>query len=69
MKALIKKYVIMYVDLVEIGQSLTFFFFAPDNKCVHELCSCAPNSLLPKLYISIKFGMICSKIDENINDS
>ena len=42
-----------------------FFFFAPNNKSVHKLCFCAPIStkfgtqvVLPKFYISTKFGMI-----------
>ena len=49
-----------------------FFFFAPNNKSVWKLCSCAPISTkfgaqvaLPKPYISTKFGTICSKIEEN----
>ena len=53
-----------------------FFFFAPNNKSVRKLCSCAPISMkfgaqvaLPKPYISTKFGTICSKIEENMNDS
>ena len=53
-----------------------FFFFVPNNKCVRKLCSCAPISMkfdaqvaLPKLYISTKFGTICSKIEENMSDS
>ena len=46
-----------------------FLFFAPNNKSVWKLCSCAPIStkfgaqvVLPKPYISTKFGMICRKI-------
>ena len=53
-----------------------FFFFAPNNKSVRKLCSCAPISTkfgaqvaLPKPYISTKFGTICSKIEENLSDS
>ena len=53
-----------------------FFFFAPNNKSVRKLCSCAPISTnfgaqvaLPKPYISTKFGTICSKIEENMSDS
>ena len=53
-----------------------FFFFAPNNKSVRKLCSCAPISMkfgaqvaLPKPYISTKFGTICSKIEENMSDS
>ena len=53
-----------------------FFFFAPNNKSVCNLCSCAPISMkfgaqvaLPKPYISTKFGMICSKIEENMSES
>ena len=53
-----------------------FFFFAPNNKSVRNLCSCAPISMklgaqvaLPKPYISTKFGTICSKIEENMSDS
>ena len=53
-----------------------FFFFAPNNKSVRKLCSCVPISTkfgaqvaLPKPYISTKFGMICSKIEENMSDS
>ena len=53
-----------------------FLFFAPNNKNVRKLCSCAPISTkfgaqvaLPKPYISTKFGMICSKIEENMSDS
>ena len=52
-----------------------FFFFAPNNKSVWKLCSCAPISTkfsaqvaLPKPYISTKFDTICSKIEENMND-
>ena len=52
------------------------FFFAPNNKSVWKLCSCAPISTkfgvqvaLPKPYISTKFGMIFSKIEENMSDS
>ena len=55
---------------------LFFFFFTPNNKCVCKLCSCAPISMkfgaqvvLPKPYISTKFGTICSKIEENMSDS
>ena len=48
-----------------------FFFFAPN---IRKLCSCAPTKFgaqvaLPKPYISTKFGMICSKIEENMSDS
>ena len=53
-----------------------FFFFAPNNKSVRKLCSCAPISMkfgaqvvLPKPYISTKFGAIYSKIEENMSDS
>ena len=53
-----------------------FFFIAPYNKSVRKLCSCAPIStkfsaqvVLPKPYISTKFGMIRSKIEENMSDS
>ena len=53
-----------------------FFFFAPNNKKVRKLCFCAPIStnfgtqvVLPKPYISTKFDMICSKIEENMSDS
>ena len=53
-----------------------FFFFAPNNKSVRKVCSCAPIStkfgaqvVLPKPYISTKFGTICSKIEENMSDS
>ena len=51
-----------------------FFFFAPNNKSVWKLCSCAPTKFgaqvaLPKPYISTKFGTICSKIEENMSDS
>ena len=53
-----------------------FFIFAPNNKSVWKLCSCAPISMkfgaqivLPKPYISTKFGMICNKIEENMSDS
>ena len=53
-----------------------FFFFAPNNKSLRKLCSCAPISMkfgaqiaLPKPYISTKFGMICSKIEENMSNS
>ena len=53
-----------------------FFFFAPKNKSVWKLCSCAPISMkfgaqvvLPKPYISTKFGTICSKIEENMSNS
>ena len=53
-----------------------FFFFAPNNKSVWKLCSCAPISTkfgaqiaLPKPYISTKFGMIYSKIEENMSDN
>ena len=53
-----------------------FFFFVPNNKSVWKLCSCAPISTkfgtqvaLPKPYISTNFGMICSKIEENMSDS
>ena len=52
------------------------FFFAPNNKSVRKLCSCAPISMkfgaqvaLPTPYISTKFGTICSKIEENMSDS
>ena len=52
------------------------FFFTPNNKSVRKLCSCAPISMkfdaqivLPKPYISTKFGTICSKIEENMSDS
>ena len=53
-----------------------FFFFTPNNKSVWKLCSCAPISMkfgaqvvLPKPYISTKFGTICSNIEENLSDS
>ena len=53
-----------------------FFFFTPNNKSVRKLCSCAPISMkfgaqvvLPKPYLSTKFGTICSKIEENMSDS
>ena len=53
-----------------------FFFFAPNNKSMHKLCSCASISMkfgaevaLPKPYISIKLGTIHSKIEENMRDS
>ena len=53
-----------------------FIFIAPDNKSVRKLCSCAPIStkfgaqvVLPKPYISTKFGTILSKIEENLSDS
>ena len=46
-----------------------FFFFTPNNKCVweqtfHALISTKFGTpvALPKLYISTKFGMICSEI-------
>ena len=52
------------------------FFFAPNNKFVCKVSSCAPISTkfgaqvaLPKPYISTKFGTICSKIEENMSDS
>ena len=53
-----------------------FFFFAPNNKSIRKLCSCALISTnfgaqvaLLKPYISTKFGTICSKIEENMSDS
>ena len=53
-----------------------FFFFAPNNKSVHKLCSCAPISTkfgaqvaLPKPYMSTKFGTISNEIEENMSDS
>ena len=53
-----------------------FFFFAPNNKIARKLCSCSSISTkcgtrvaLPKNYMSTKFGMICSKIEENMSDS
>ena len=53
-----------------------FFFFPPNNKNVLKLCSCAPISTkfraqvaLSKPYISKKFDMICSKIEETMSDS
>ena len=53
-----------------------FFLYAPNNKSVQKLCSGVPISTkfgaqvaLPKPYISTKFGMICSKIEENMSDS
>ena len=53
-----------------------FFFFAPNNKSVRNLCSCAPISMkfgaqvaLPKPYMFTKFGTICSKIEGNMSDS
>ena len=53
-----------------------FFLFTPNNKSVRKLCSCTPIStnfgaqvVLPKPYISTKFGTICSKIEENMSDS
>ena len=55
---------------------LFLFFFAPNNKIARKLCSCSPISTkfgtrvaLPKNYMSTKFGMICSKIEENMSDS
>ena len=45
-----------------------FFFFVSNNKRVRKLCSCASIStkfgaqvVLPKSYISTKFGTICNK--------
>ena len=52
-----------------------FFFFAPNNKSVRKLDSCAPISTkfdaqvaLPKPYIFTKFGTIFSTIEENMSD-
>ena len=63
---------------IRVPETRQIFFFAPNNKSVRKLCSYAPIStkfgaqvvrevVLPKPYISTKFGTICSKIEENMS--
>ena len=80
---LMSPYTVPYIpNLKEIAPEtrwiffIFFFFFTPNNKSVRKLCSYAPISMkfgaqvvLPKPYISTKFGTICSKNEETMSDS
>ena len=64
------------VRVPEIYRIFMFFFFTPDEKCTCKQPSRASISMkfgtliaLPKSYISIKFGTIPSKFEEDITDS
>ena len=46
-----------------------FFFFAPNNKSVRNLCSCAPISMKFGAQVTLHLHKICSKIEENMSDS
>ena len=73
---LMSSYTVPYIlNLKEIAPAVPEVF-APNNKRMYKLCSCAPISMkfgaqvvLPKAYISTKFSTICSKIEENMSDT